>query len=381
MNKKVSVKKLLAALVVLTMVATAAPAVMAAGSANLTLTSCVVNEGTVTVEFSIDKTNNMEHILVLVTPLGEDVNYENAVALQYKAISAASDTVDVLMPDDLPTGTYVVTVGSPVASDRVSERVSYMSYQERSMIVDNINSDTPDINDLVTAFNRSDVALEAAGINSAYYDALNKDAKREFAQYIVDHKLDGDEDNVVGNGDGRVDMKEIGSVANEAFVVVYASNETLSKNASELGFRDVFGGYEDFRLSDSGGRYRMISDYQGFFSVLRAQDTYSASIDGIKDSLEAALTLERINEAGYLNIADEILNYKRFFGVDTDASGITTEKLNEIIANETLNDFFGKAMRATGSEFSKVRDGEKTRGVRKGLGTLLRGRQETVQRL
>ena len=361
MNKKhISAKKILAALVAMVMVMAFMPAAFAA---TISISDCSVVEATVTVDVSLSQMENtMEHIIAIVTAEGDAANYDNAMAFQYARYTATNTnslTLEILMPDNLPTGTYTVTVGSPIATNTASQKFSYMGYADRQDIMDGINGDDANAASLVVAFNSSPIALDTTGTKSAYYKVLSNNAKLQFAQYIIDHREEGDTD-----GNGRLDMTEVGAIANEAFLIVYSSNDTLSANAYEVGFKQLFKDLADMigldvEEDDYDERYAMIADSEGFFNVLRAQLGDDVTLETIESNLSIALTLQRINEVGYLVIGETIMDYGRELGIGTENSQITYDMLEEVTENKTIKDYFGKSMKATDSAYKSVRAGEK----------------------
>ncbi len=343
MNKKyISVKRIFAAVVALAMTLAMMPAAFAA-DITLTVSDCTVVEDTVSAQVTLSGASSYpQHLLSIVTVKGKEANLANAVALAYSQAEGASAQVDVKMPDTLSSGNYTVTVGTTDAVKAVSKDFVYMGYQDRVNLMNSLNGENASAEGIVKALNSSSMALDISGSSNRFYSKLGNTDKLKFAQYIIDHR-----------GDQEIDMAKFGELANEAFVVVYADSEELSKDALAISLSEVFTTYADLiDLDITDERFVKIGDASGFFSVLRAQDGYEPSLNGIKACLESTLMLQRINEVGYLEIASEVKKYNDFFGADED-------EIKKINSKTSIKEYFGKAMKASDSTFKNVKDAEK----------------------
>lgn len=339
MNKIFSVKKLLALLTALVMTMAFVPAAFAA---SITIVSCEAGDNVINVTVSIDGVSAATHVLAIVTEHGTTASYENAIAIQYGQYSGSDTLVlPVHMKSDAVTDTYTVTVGAPGAGTASTE-IDYLGTRERNGIIENINQDVPDVDVLISAFDSSPIAVGYIAEDREYYTLLSDDAKREFFGYIIENRK------YSAGGVFDLSFKDIGDLAGEAFVITYANNPTLDRKALEKGFKEILPGETALGNVPSSALYKKLSDYKSFFTVLRAQPGYAPSIQGIKESLETAVTLERINEVGYMELADEIIAQKRvlqFEAVEED-TGVSLRDLRTVAADTTNTSYFGKAMKA-----------------------------------
>ncbi len=343
MNKKyISVKRVFAAVVALAMVLAIMPAALAA-DVTIAVADCTVVEDTVSTDVTFTGASSYpQHLLAIVTVKGKDADLTNAVALAYTQADGASAKVNVKMPDKLQSGNYTLTVGTTDAARTASTDFVYMGYQDRVNLMESLNGENASAEGIVKALNASSMALDISGSSNKFYSKLGSNDKLKFAQYIIDHR-----------GDQDIDMVKFGELANEAFVVVYADSKELGKDALAISLSEVFTTYADLiDLDVNDERFAKIGDAAGFFTVLRAQEGYTPSLDGIKVCLEDTLMIQRINEVGYLEIANEVKKYNDFFGVDE-------AEIKKINSKKSIREYFGKAMKASSSEFKKVKNGEK----------------------
>lgn len=352
-KKMISVKKIFAAVIAIAMVIAVMPAAFAS---TVAINECQIIEDTIVVSYTIGQYDAREHVIAIVTSGSNKATYENAVAFAYGQATEASSSIEVLMPDELPTGTYTVTLGIPSANNAASAKVSYMGSEDRAAIMDSIVGSSASAESLVRAFDGNPLTLDVAGSKNDYYKDLSQSAKLQFAQYIIDHREDAADEN------GELGMADIGALADEALLVTYVDNDTISKKVANLGYKEMFKEFADVKgiidLDTEDGRYKMISNATDFFRAVREQDGYEPSVEGIQNCLDDALTIERINEAGWLEIGEVLYDLADMLPDDLKEE-MTDDKLEEVTANSTIKNYFGKSMKADTDEYKRVSSDEK----------------------
>ncbi len=352
---KSNIKRIISCILAAAMLAALVPAAFAYNTPFTASGKCWIDGGTITVNVNVSGNTDTVHVLGYVTPAGVVPTHKNAVAVGY-ASTKDSVQLNIQVPDSVPTGKYRVTVGvsgMAGASDaEIIDDVNYVGYEDRVRFTEAfLNAEEP--SEVAKLLSDIPAFFDIYNSNSEYYKVLPSADKHAFVQYLLDRRdrcCDGE----------KIDFTEFGNLANEAFVVTYinasyTSSDSDTKRAN-LGLKNVLSDYsaiinntvnaglaKPVLVIESDSRYKAINIGRVFFGVLRSQCEAAAGqgltdiSDLTLDGLDTALTIQRINECGYLKIGEVVKQYNALIDVNEKQIAYVTK-------NSTIKDYFGKAM-------------------------------------
>lgn len=338
--KNVSLKKVLSILTALLMLVSAVPCVTAAEIVVRELEVSVLG-GTVTVTGTLSNAEKANHVLALVSKKGVDVSglrteadyNSSVVAMGYGVTDAKTPTefkVTVEMADKLASGTYRVSVSNANAIDVAYAEFYYLGYNDRRTLLNAVNKEDITAAELVAVLNKIPVAFDAAGASTDVFKSLGSNAKTMLAEYIIEAR---EKD----YADSEIDIVAFGSIAKEALLV-----SSVAAADADKGYKAAFNAikvYSDLAGLDVNNKfYVKLSNEENFVKAVNAQGEIK-TVDDIKNAMDNALILARLNETSYLAMPSFVKENNDFFKVDE-------KELKNITSVKKHNEYFCSALRA-----------------------------------
>lgn len=341
-NKTISAKKILSVLLAALMLVFFVPSAMAAPKIGTAKATVLADK--LTVDGEMTGASSTAHILVLmtgarVTPAYEvedDGNAGNDIyALGYGTNvvgdkGAATFSVDTLIPDSVPTGTYLVTVGSSDSDTTYKISLKYVGAADRAAAMAVYYNEDTTAEELITALDKVDGLVGASGSDETIYNSLGDEGKEKYAELMLSYRSRVDE--------GEETIETFGELSNEALVVAAVTTAATSAQYQNA-FNAVNKYAELIGLDVADDRFLMISQADNFVKTLVAQNPEIAAADDISEALNSTLYFARLNETSTLAYAEYIKENNGFFGVPKT-------ELSAVMSSTKMLTYFCQAMRS-----------------------------------
>lgn len=370
--KSVSFNKLLSVLLAAFMVLTAIPAMAAdddedkypRGSIYIGIDNVNIAGDHLTISGRYSDLNKGLVVSALLSKANEEPSYVGGTVLA--ASVAANDpgtdtstawrdfiyTINLYVPDSVPTGDYRVTVGTSISDTTASLNFKYLGADDRNALVGVYNSADVTPASLKAQLDAlpQPLTVDSLGADGTAYRSLSANGKLRFAKLMLDL---GEEFKA---GDPESPLPEREPLTSLEFTdLMRFSREALLLSAIDSSYEDrkgydnalnVFKAYAPELLGidpETNTNFNKVFNADNFVKAVKAQhraDFNKAS--EITSVVDSALNFAVLNETSHLAYIDYLKKNVRFFGANNED---LLDELNHASRNTTVLGYYGEALR------------------------------------